>query len=213
VLPFLTKSKRRMQHSSEKETMTISDAQRDVRTIFRGGFAGQLVSSSIWFASASLATWYSTKAGIVMLIVGGFFIFPLTQLLLRAMGGPSSLPKGHPMTALGMQIAFIVPFNLPLVGAAAIHHLSWFYPACMIVVGTHYLPFIFLYGMRQFGALAGILISAGLVIGLYLPSSSFSFGGWLTAVTLLAFAFLERRTALKERADLAASPRQPLVPD
>src|SRR6185437_15695814 len=95
----------------------------------------------------------------------------------------------------------------------SIHHLSWFYPACMIVVGTHYLPFIFLYGMRQFGALAGILISAGLVIGLYLPSSSFSFGGWLTAVTLLAFAFLERRTALKERADLAASPRQPLVPD
>src|SRR6185437_1489514 len=125
VLPFLSKSKRRMQHSSEKETMTISDAQRDVRTIFRGGFAGQLVSSSIWFASASLATWYSTKDGIVMLIVGGFFIFPLTQLLLRAMGGPSSLPKGHPMTALGMQIAFIVPFNLPLVGAAAIHHLSW----------------------------------------------------------------------------------------
>lgn len=183
--------------------MTISDAQRDVRTIFVGGFAGQLVSSFIWFASASLATWYSTRAGIVMLVAGGFFIFPLTQLLLRAMGGPSSLPKGHPMNALAMQIAFILPLNLPLVGAATIHHLNWFYPALMILLGTHYMPFIFLYGMRQFGALAGILISAGLLLGLYVPSS-FSLGGWLTAVTLLVFAFLGERTALTERTDLAS---------
>lgn len=182
--------------------MMISDAQRDVRTIFVGGFAGQLVSSCIWFASAGLATWYSPKAGIVALVGGSFFIFPLTQLLLRAMGGPFSLPKGHPMNALAMQIAFIVPFSLPLVGAAAIHQLTWFYPALMIVVGSHYMPFIFLYGMRQFGALAGILISAGIFIGLYGPSN-FSLGGWLTAVTLLAFAFLGRRTALNERTDLA----------
>jgi hypothetical protein len=177
--------------------MTISDAQRDVRTIFLGGFAGQLVSSCIWFASAGLATWYSIRAGIVMLVVGGIFIFPLTQLLLRAMGRPFSLPKGHPMNALAMQIAFTLPFNLPLIAAATMHHLTWFYPAFMIALGAHYLPFIFLYGMRQFGALAGILISAGLLIGLYVPSS-FSLGGWITTATLLAFAFLGRRTALTE---------------
>jgi hypothetical protein len=45
------------------------------------------------------------------LVVGGFFIFLLTQLLLRAMGRPGALPKGHPMNALGMQIAFTLPFN------------------------------------------------------------------------------------------------------
>ena len=191
--------------------MTIREAQRDVRTIFRGGFAGQLVSSTIWFASASLATWYSIKSGIVMVIVGGFFIFPLTQLLLRAMGGPFSLPNGHPMNALGMQIAFIVPLNLPLVGAAAIHHLTWFYPALMIVLGGHYLPFIFLYGMRQFGALAAILISAGVFIGLYVPSS-FSLGGWVTAVTLLTFAFLGRRTVLRERTHLTGDMPAPVGP-
>lgn len=190
--------------------MTISDAQRDVRTIFLGGFAGQLVSSCIWFASVGLATWYSIRAGIAGLVAGGFFIFPLTQLLLRAMGRPFSLPKGHPMNALAIEIAFIVPFSLPLIAAAALYRVNWFYPAFMIVLGCHYLPFMFLYGMRQFGALAGILISAGLFIGLYLPSS-FSLGGWLTAVALLVFAFLGRRTALKEGTDLeggAASARR-----
>jgi hypothetical protein len=178
--------------------MTINDAQRDVRTIFLGGFAGQLVSSCVWFASAGLATWYSVRAGIVMLVAGGFFIFLLTQLLLRAMGRPFSLRKGHPMNALAMQIAFTLPLNLPLVAAAALYRLNWFYPALMVALGTHYLPFIFLYGMPQFGALAGILISGGLLIGLYVPWS-FSLGGWLTAVTLLAFAFLGRRTVLKEK--------------
>jgi hypothetical protein len=182
--------------------MTITDAQRDVRTTFLGGFAGQLVSSCVWFASAALATWYSVRAGIVILVGGGFFIFLLTQLLLRAMGRPYSLPRGHPMNALGMQVAFTLPLSLPVAAGATMHQLTWFYPAIMILLGAHYLPFIFMYGMPQFGALAGILISAGLLIGLYVPSS-FSLGGWLTAVTLLAFAFLELRTALNERTDLA----------
>ena len=177
--------------------MTISDAQRDVRTVFLGGFAGQLVSGCIWFGSAALATWYSAKAAIVMLLAASFFTFPLTQLLLRFMGRPLSLPKGHPMNALGMQVAFTLPLNLPLVGAAALHRLNWFYPALMIVLGSHYLPFVFLYGMPQFGVLAAFLISAGVVIGLYVPST-FSLGGWLTAGALLAFAWIGRSVATRD---------------
>ena len=178
--------------------MNISDAQRDVRSVFIGGFAGQLVSGLIWLLSAALATWQSPKSAIITLLVGGFFIFPLTQLLLRLMGGPASLPKGHPMNALGMQIAFTLPFNLPLVAAATLYRPSWFYPALMIALGTHYLPFIFLYGMPQFGVLAALLIGAGIVLGLYLPSG-FSLGGaWFTAAVLLVFAFLGRSVALRE---------------
>lgn len=177
--------------------MNISDAQKDVRSVFFGGFAGQLVSSLVWFVSAVLATWHSTKSAIIALVVGGFFIFPLTQLLLRLMRHPSSLPKGHPMNALGMQIAFTLPLNLPLVAAATAYRLDWFYPAFMIVLGTHYLPFIFLYGMPQFGVLAALLIGTGVTIGLYIHSA-FSLGAWLTAVVLLLFAFVGRSIALRE---------------
>ena len=181
--------------------MKISEAQRDVRTTFLGGFAGQLVSGGIWFASACFATWYTIKAGIVVLVVGGFFIFPLTLLLLRAMGQPAGLPKGHPMNGLGMQVAFTLPPNLLLVGAATMYHLNWFYPAVMIALGSHYFPFIFQYGMWEFGVLAGILIAAGYVIGTQVPTS-FSLGGWVTAVTLLVFAFVLRGAALR-RTELA----------
>ena len=65
------------------------------------------------------------------------------------------------MNALGMQVAFIVPFSLPVIGAATLHNQNWFYPACMVVVGAHYMPFIFSYGMWQFGILAAALIGGG----------------------------------------------------
>jgi hypothetical protein len=89
--------------------VNISGAQREIRSVFLGGYAGQLVSSLVWFLSAALATWQSSRTAMIALVVGGMFIFPLTQLLLRLMGRPASLPKGHPMNALAMQIAFMLP--------------------------------------------------------------------------------------------------------
>jgi len=130
------------------------------------------------------------------------FIFPLTQLLLRLLGRPASLPKGHPMNALGMQVAFLVPFSLPLIGAATLYRHNWFYPAFMLVVGMHYMPFIFLYGMWQFGILAASLIGASIAIAVYLPSV-FSLGGWFTAIVLLVFAFVGRSVALREHRSAA----------
>lgn len=177
--------------------MYVSDAQRDVRTTFLGGFAGQLVSSLIWFLSAALGTWVSTRSAIVVLVAGGVFIFPLTQPLLRLMGRPASLGSDHSMNQLAMQVAFTLPLNLPLVAAATAYRLVWFYPAFMIAPGTHYLPFIFLYGMWQFGVLAAVLWGAGVVLGLYGPPL-FSLGGWFTALALLVFAFVGRRIALRE---------------
>jgi hypothetical protein len=178
--------------------MQIADAQRDVRTTFIGGFAGSVSAAFFWGASAATLTWGSFRAGVAVLVFGGCFIFPLTQLILRLMGGPHSLPKGHPMNGLAMQAAFSLPLAIPVALAAALHCHGWFYPAMMIIVGCHYLPFIFLYGMWEFGALAALLIGPGLLIGLYLPAD-ISLGGWLTAAILLVFAFVGRRTALAKR--------------
>jgi hypothetical protein len=38
--------------------MDIEDAQREVRSVFIGGFCGHLVSSVIWLVSAALGTWH-----------------------------------------------------------------------------------------------------------------------------------------------------------
>lgn len=101
--------------------MEIAQAQKDVRRTFHGGFAGQLVSAVLWGTSAAACTWYSLYLGGMILVLGGFLVFPLTQLLLRGMGNVYALPKGHPMNALGIQVAFTLPLTLPVViGIAAL---------------------------------------------------------------------------------------------
>jgi hypothetical protein len=82
------------------------------------------------------------------MVLGGVFIFPLTQLGLRLMGRPASVRPKNPLNGLAMQVAFTVPLAIPVIGAAALYNVNWFYPAFMIILGAHYLPFIFLYGMR-----------------------------------------------------------------
>ena len=99
--------------------MHVADAQRDVRSTFLGGFAGQLVSAALWFASAALGTWGTPRQAILMLVLGGFFIFPLTGLSLRVTGHGARLQRENPLNQLAMQVAFTLPLTLPLVGAAA----------------------------------------------------------------------------------------------
>jgi hypothetical protein len=137
--------------------------------------------------SAAVATYGTPRAAIVLLVVGGVFIFPVMTLVLRILGGPWKLSRQNELNRLGMQVAFVLPLCLPLVGAAAMYRLSWFYPAFMILLGAHYLPFIFLYGMPMLGVLGGALIGAGLMLA-HAPSVSFAAPAWMTGVILLVFA-------------------------
>lgn len=171
--------------------MTVTEAQRDMRVGLLGGFMGQLVSGLLWFTSAVLATWASPRMAIGFLVVSGFFIFPLTKLGLRLIGHRARVSPANPLNGLGMQSAFILPLSLLLVGAAALHRFEWFYPAFMIALGAHYLPFVTLYGMRMYYALAAALVGAGVTLALYVQLP-FSAGAWLTATALTAFAFLSR---------------------
>jgi hypothetical protein len=169
--------------------MTVEQAQLEVRSVYMGGLVGQLVSGALWLLSAAIGTWVSTGSGIAVLCVGGALIFPVTQVVLRAMGRTASLSAKNPLRYLAMQIAFTIPLSLPLVGAATLHRLNWFYPATMIVVGAHYLPFVFLYGMKHFAVLCGLMVAGGVMLGMYM-NHSFSLGGWLTGATLVVFGIL-----------------------
>ena len=177
--------------------MEISQAQKEMRSRFVGGFYGQLVSGVLWLVSASFALWNSPRAGITTLVVGGIFIFPLTELLVRLGGVKGWISENNSLRELGMQVAFVLPASMPLLVPVGLYRLNWFYPAMMILLGAHYLPFVFLYGMRMFGILAGLLVGGGILIALYW-SSSFSAGAWLTGIILVVFAFVGRTIALRE---------------
>ncbi len=170
-------------------TISIADAQADVRHLYRGGFYGQLVSAAVWLSAASVATWVSTEGAVAVLFLGGTLIFPLTWFIIRLTGRPASLPTGHPMAALAMQIAFTVPLGLIVVLSLLTGRSELFFPASMVIVGAHYLPFVFLYGMRMFAYLSMTLVVPGVVL-LFWVRAPLALGGWLTAAVLVVFAFV-----------------------
>ena len=178
--------------------MFIKEAQREFRSAFFGGFAGQLIAGIIWALSAAVSTWGTPRFGMAVLFFVSMLLFPLTQFTLKLMGRAAKLSTENTLNQLAMQIAFTVPIGFILVGAATLYRENWFYPASMVVVGAHYLPFIFLYGMPQFGILAGLLIAGGIGIGLYGPNV-FSLGGWISAIILIIFAFIGRSVILGEQ--------------
>lgn len=171
--------------------MTVEQAQLEMRTAYVNGAVGQAVSGVLWLASAAAATWASTRLGILVLVAGGAFIFPLTVATLKLTGRRGGTDRSNPLNALARQVAFSVPLLVPLAGAAALHRLEWFYPGMMLIVGVHYLPFVFLYGMRAFYALAAALILGGVMLGLGpgpLSDADWTAGAWATGTVILAFA-------------------------
>src|SRR5262245_20631416 len=177
--------------------MNVDDAQREMRTVYLGGFPGQVVSGVLWLTSAAVATWRSPVAGMWVLGLGGVLIFPATMLWLKLMKRRSSLRPDNPLRALATQIAFTVPLTIPVIVAATLYRQRFFYPAFMIVVGAHYLPFVFLYGMRHFYVLAALLTGGGIFLALYGPRPM-ALGGWLTGAMLILFAFVLRGAVSEE---------------
>jgi hypothetical protein len=174
--------------------MDIRDAQREVRSVYMGGFVAHLILALIWLLSAALGTWVTPKASILCVVVGGFFSFPLTQTALRFSGRRASVSRGNSFHWLGMQAAFVLPLSMLLLIPVGRYNLNLFFPALLVLVGAHYLPFATSFGMRLFLFLAGILIVAGVVIARYF-SGSFSLGAWVGGSTLFVFAWIGRSIA------------------
>jgi len=178
--------------------MLITHAQREIRFTFLGGFVGQLVAGLIWALSAALGAWVAPIYGMLALFFVSMLLYPLTQAILRASGRSTSLSPANTLGQLATQVAFTVPIGFILVAAATLYRENWFYPASLIVVGAHYLPFMFLYGMPQFAVLSGLMVLSGAGLGLYGPQV-FSLGGWVGALYLVGFAFWGRSIVMKEK--------------
>lgn len=167
--------------------MEISEAQRDVRRVYVGGFPGLLVSSAVWFISAILGSWVSWQAAMWTLVIGGPFIFFSLEILLRVVGHHTSLSQDNPLNSLVLQLAFLLPMLLPLVVIVFLCRDDWLYPAFMMVLGAHFLPFMFLFGMWQFGALGILFAFSAAVFGLS-DAEHFVVSGWYGAIVQLLFA-------------------------
>jgi hypothetical protein len=167
----------------EGEDMQVQDAQRELREKYFGGALGPLISGVFWIVATLIGIHVSKGAAIYALLLLGMFIFPTGLLILKLLGKPAA-SKENPLNLLAMQIAFTIPAAYPVIFAATAHNVNWFFPAMAVIVGAHYLPFIFLYGMPVYGAIAVLLIAGATWIGIQC-SGHFDYAGWFTGIALI----------------------------
>lgn len=163
----------------------LAAAQSELRRAYRSTSVGQTYIGLVWLVSATAWTMVGTSAGILVLLVGGFFIYPVTAFGARLLGSPGTVKSNNPLREASVTIPIVGAMGIPVAGAAALYDIDWFYPAFMVVMGAHYLPFSHLYGMRIFIPLGAAMWLIGLALGLWAPGWSLA-GAWLTGLSLVA---------------------------
>jgi len=166
--------------------MAVAEAQRDVRYAHLGGGSGMLVSGLLWLGSGAVALALGPKEAMVALTLGGVLIFPGALLLCRLLGRSGLLADGNPFGDLARESALMMVLCIPLAFAAAAVRIEWYFPAMLVVVGAHYLPFATLYGMRLYYALG--LAMAGAGFALAFGGASFASGAFVGGALELLFA-------------------------
>jgi hypothetical protein len=160
------------------ETSDLATAQAELRFGYRSASVGQIYAGAVWLVSGATWIWVGTLPGVLVLVVGGFLIYPVTSLVCRLLGNPGSVSPANPLREASVTIPIVGALGIPVAGAAALYEIEWFFPAFMVVMGAHYLPFSHLYGMRIFLPLGAGMWLAGMSIGMWAR-------GWSGVVAIL----------------------------
>ena len=168
------------------QSMTVAEAQHDMRYAYFGGSTGLLASALAWLASGVSCVVLSPASGVVVLLAGGVMIYPVSVGLSKAVGRPGVHTRGNPLGALALEGTVLMLLAIPLAYAISLYRLEWFFPAMLLVIGGRYLTFATLYGLRIYWACGGTLALVALL--LVFAGAPIQAGAFVGAVVEFAFA-------------------------
>lgn len=142
-------------------TMTVLEAQADMRRAYYSGATGILASALAWAASAATAFAHSPERAIWVLLGAGMLIYPVGLVLCRLLGASGAHVKGNPLGQLAGASTFWLIFCLPLAYGLGLSQPAWFFAAMLLIIGGRYLVFATLYGLRLYWALGLVLAAVG----------------------------------------------------
>ncbi len=159
-----------------------------MRAGYYGGAPGMFASALVWLVAGVVATTSAPPRAILALFVGGMVIHPLGVALTKALGRSGAHTRGNPLGALALESTVILLLGFPLAFVVSQTHVTWFFPAMLLVIGGRYLTFSTLYGMRVYWAGGAMLAVAGFL--LVAMDAPFHVGAFVGAAIEGAFALL-----------------------
>ena len=141
--------------------MELKVAQKDMRTAYLGGGTGLLVSGLVWLAAGIVAWKVSATTSMLVLFVGGMFIFPGSILVSKLLKRSGKHQKENPLGTLAMETTILIFIGL-FVAYTMFHSLGdWFFSIMLLFIGGRYLMFQTIYEMKIYWIIGSILIGAG----------------------------------------------------
>lgn len=173
------------------------DFSTELRRTYWGAVPHTVFTAAVWITASCLSFYISKNQAIVFFMVAGTFTFPGGELIRKFMSAPSLISKENKLPQFFMLLAFTIPASYPLIYFACKANINYFFPAFTVLIGAHYLPFVYGYQMISFSVLSIVLVAQGTLIGYYYPES-FALSGLCTGITLLLFAALHYFIIKKE---------------
>ena len=175
-------------------SMTIADAQREMRFAYYGGAPGMLTSATVWLVAGIVCLLVSPERAVWALFIGGMLIHPVSVLLTKAMGRPGKHSPSNPFGSLALATTFWLVLSLPLAYAVSLLRIEWFFPAMLFVIGGRYLTFSTLYGTRIYWVCGAALALAGYALGHFNAVPHFAaFSGATLEAAFAATIFIAAR--------------------
>jgi len=172
------------------------DDHEEMRISYLGGFSILFIEAIFWILAGILGNLISVKIGIFVIIIGGTFFYPLGLLAQYLLKRPK-IREDNSLKLLFTQIGLMIPFSFPLIFMITKENVNFFFPALTIIVGIHYIPFVYAYSMKLYWILAILLILGGTYFGFMNPDN-FHFCALYTGIILFLFAFFFRYLVAKE---------------
>lgn len=161
----------------------------ELRKTYLGAAPHTLMMGLVWLISGVLPLFFSKSLTILFFFFAAGAAFSAGEALNKALKTPKVISEENNLPKLFLFLGMTIPLAFPVVYMALQYNSNWFFPAFAIIVGGHYLPFIWAYKMPTFGILGGLLIAVGVGCAFWLPEH-FSTAAYITGAVLLTFAAL-----------------------
>jgi hypothetical protein len=174
------------------------DIHKELRQSYMGAAPHTLVMGMVWILSGFISLFFSTGFTILFFFVGAGIAFPAGEYLKKKLKVSYKINPDNRLPGLFMYLGATIPLSFPVIYMAMQHNINWFFPAFAILVGGHYMPFIWAYKMPSFGILGSLLIVNGILIAWKYPDD-FSFAAFSTGIVLIIFAVIHYRLVNSEK--------------
>jgi hypothetical protein len=176
---------------------TMADHTTEMRLTYLAAVPHTLFTAIVWLCAGVLGDYVSPSSAIVFFIFGGTFIFAGGEFIRKLMKAPNLLSKENRLPQFFTLLAFTVPLSYPLIYLITKNNATHFFPAFMVLIGAHYLPFVYGYGLKTFGVLSVLLVALGTYFSIF-SATAFSTPAYITAGLLVVLASIHYQRVKKE---------------